>query len=464
MFNLAQVSTIANIVVLKHTGYMSSILPQVLFALIVASAGTVFNRNIARISENINLGQPITRNDNPITRFYTMALVALGQSKMVTRPIAAVLHIFIYVGFLVINAEVLEIMLDGLTGQHRILSGVMGPLYDVLTFKAEFFMILVLIACFGFLARRNITKLPRFEGIEMTRWPKLDANIILWTEVILIFALLIMNATDQVLQTRGIAGYPQVGTFPISGILSGAFTGLESSTLVVVERTAWWLHLLGILTFLNYIPFSKHFHIIMAFPNTYFSNLEPKGKFKVNEAIKQEVLSMMNPQALEGVEEVPPPARFGAKDVQDLTWKNLMDAYTCTECGRCTSNCPANITGKLLSPRKIMMDTRDRLHEVGKNIEKNNGVFVDDGKSLLDDYISREELWACTSCNACVQACPVNIDPLSIILQMRQYLVMEESAAPEALIAMFSNVENNGAPWAMSSADRFNWANELQNS
>lgn len=388
-----------------------------------------------------------------------MARVALGQSKMVVRPVAAFFHIIIYAGFIIINIEVLEIIIDGIFGTHRIFA-FMGSFYGLLIGSFEILAISVLIACVVFLARRNILKLKRFWMREMTSWPRSDANIILLTEIALMTFFLTMNAADFMLQGRGTEHYIKAGAFPISGLYAGLFQNFSNNSLVMVERTCWWLHIIGIMAFLNYVPYSKHFHIFLSFPNVYYSNLNSKGKFTNPENITNEVKLMLDPSA------VPPagaanaaPQKFGAKDIFDLTWKQLMDAYSCTECGRCTSVCPANITGKLLSPRKIMMDTRDRLEEVGKNIDKNK-EFKDDGKSLLNDYILPEELWACTTCNACVEACPVNIDPLSIIVDMRRFIVMEQSASPAELNGMFTRMENNGAPWPYSPADRMNWLNE----
>lgn len=439
---------------------------QILFALVLGGAAWFFARSIGQIRRNIGLGRPSARlkTGTAAQRWKTMARVALGQSKMGGRPVAAFFHLLIYVGFLVINIEVIEIVVDGLTGGHRLLGQALysvgaAGVYNTITVGAELFMGLVLLSCIVFLLRRHVAKVGRFKGPEMTRWPKLDADIILWTEIVLVLALYVMNAADQALQATADPHYPRVGVFPLSAPLAQAFLGTPTGTLVVVERVAWWLHILGILAFLNYIPYSKHLHIMLAFPNTWYSNLNAKGYFENDQAILKEVRALMDDSAADdGGDEAPP--RFGAKDVQDLTWVNLMNAYTCTECGRCTSVCPANMTGKKLSPRKIMMDTRDRLQEVGQAI-RTKGQWEDDGKSLLGDYITAEELWACTSCNACVQACPVNIDPLHIILQMRQYLVLEEAAAPEQLNAMLSNVENNQAPWAFPAADRFKWADAL---
>lgn len=384
-----------------------------------------------------------------------MLLVAFGQKKMFKRPIPALLHLFVYVGFCIINIEMLEIVIDGLFGSHRVLSSVLGGFYSVLIAGFEILAFLVLLGCVIFFIRRNVLKLKRLNQVELNNWPKTDANLILTAEILLMAAFLIMNAADYKLQQSAVEGYHTVGSFPISSYLVGILPDSISS-LIAIERFAWWFHIIGVLAFLNYLPISKHLHIILAFPNTYFTRLEPKGELNNMASVTDEVKVMLDPS-------LPPPtgepSRFGVKDVQDLTWKNLLDAYTCTECGRCTSSCPANMTGKLLSPRKIMMDTRDRLEEVGKNIDK-NGSFVEDGKGLLDTYISREEIWACTSCNACVEQCPVNINPLEIIIGLRQFAVMEESQAPSSINNMFSNLENNGAPWKYSQADRANWTNQ----
>jgi heterodisulfide reductase subunit C len=380
---------------------------------------------------------------------------------MVVRPVAGIMHVIVYVGFVIINIEVLEIIIDGLFGTHRILS-VLGPVYDFLIASFEVLALLVLVAVIIFWVRRNIQRIKRFLSPEMKGWPKNDANIILYFEVVLMLLFLTMNGADHLLQDMGSAHYSEAGMFPVSIHLFPLLDNFSEETLILIERTAWWLHIIGILIFLNYLYFSKHLHIILAFPNVYFGKLTAKGKFRNLESVTNEVKLMMDPAAdpyaapPEGAET---PAKFGASDVMDLSRIQLLNAYTCTECGRCTSECPANQTGKKLSPRKIMMDTRDRLEEIGRQIAK-NGEFKPDGKQLLDDYISREELWACTTCNACVEACPVSIDPLSIIMDMRQYLVMEQSAAPTELNVAMTNIENNGAPWPYNQMDRLNWKNE----
>jgi len=425
---------------------------QIIFLVLTLAAIALFSFNLRKIIRNIRLGKSINRNDQPQKRLMTMIRVAFGQSKMVVRPIPAFLHFFVYVGFVIINIEVLEIMIDGIFGTHRIFHG-LGGLYNFLIGSFEVLALTVWVSCAIFLIRRNILKLKRFRGVEMTSWPKSDANYILITEILLMSAFLLMNAADAKLQTLNVGHYVQAGAFPVSQFLMNLLPSSET-TLIVIERACWWFHIIGILVFLNYLPYSKHFHILFAFPNTYFSNLEPKGEFTNMASVTNEVKAMLDPSFVPAETE---PGKFGAKDVTDLTWVNLMNAYTCTECGRCTSVCPANITGKLLSPRKIMMDTRDRITEVGKHIDK-HGADHQDGKSLLDDYISREEIWACTSCNACVEACPVNIDPLQIIVELRRYAVMEESQAPSSINAMMGNIENNQAPWKYSPADRFNWA------
>ncbi|WP_017257836.1 (Fe-S)-binding protein [Pedobacter arcticus] len=428
---------------------------QLIFMLAFGLAVVFFTIQVKKIIRNINLGKDLHRKDQPAKRWAVMAKVALGQSKMVVRPVAGIMHIFVYVGFVIINLEVLEIIIDGIFGTHRIFS-FLGGFYSFLIASFEILALLVLVGVFVFLARRLVLGLKRFSGVEMTNWPKSDAIYILIIEVLLMSAFLTMNAADYKLQLLGYGHYVLAGSFPVSQFLVNLLPA-DASNLVMIERSCWWFHIIGILAFLNYLPISKHFHIILAFPNTWFSNLNPKGQFNNMESVNNEVKAMLDPSFL------PPPAdtnsKFGAKDVKDLNWVQLMNAYTCTECGRCTSVCPANITGKLLSPRKIMMDTRDRLDEYGKGVAK-QGKDFDDGKSLLDNYVSREEIWACTSCNACVEACPIAIDPLSIIMDLRRYAVMEESNVTASLNAMFSNVENNGAPWKYSPADRLNWAKE----
>lgn len=435
---------------------------QIAFCAILLVGITLFALRIRTVRKNILIGRDIDRSDNSGERWRTMIRVALGQSKMVSRPIAGILHIFVYLGFIIINIEVLEIVIDGVFGTHRVFSG-LGSLYNILIGSFEVLALLVLVSCLIFLVRRNIIRIKRFHLREMTAWPKSDANIILVVECLLMFAFLSMNYADLTLQTNGVQGYAHdtiAGSFPISQHLGVIYGSWGNEGLIGLERFTWWFHIVGILSFLVYVPYSKHLHIFLAFPNTYYSNLKPLGEFNNLEAVTNEVKLMMDPNAdpfAAPPADAPPPERFGAKDVGDLSWKQLLDAYSCTECGRCSSECPANQTGKLLSPRKIMMDTRDRLEEFGKVKDKEAG----DGKSLLGDYITEEELWACTSCNACTLACPVNIDPLSIIVDMRRYLIMEESKSPESITAMFNNVENNGAPWAFSAMDRDKWKEEM---
>ncbi|MFT4524513.1 MAG: heterodisulfide reductase subunit C [Bacteroidia bacterium] len=432
-------------------------IPNIIFLLLLVGAGAWFAKNAGRIRRNILLGRDVKIEGDSSLRMRTMMKVAFGQSKMVVRPVAGFLHMIVYVGFVLINIEVAEIVIDGLLGTHRIFAAPLGGLY---TAAIGFFEVLglgVLVSCAIFLYRRNVMKIDRFHNAEMEGWPFKDANYILIIEIVLMSALLIMNAAEANFEHK------VAGPFLISQFIAPLFGGMDQGTLHFIERTCWWGHIIGILLFLNYLPFSKHFHIILAFPNTYYSKLKPKGEFNNLEAVKKEVEMMMDPNAdpyAAPPEPVGEPQRFGAKDVQDLSWVQLMNAYTCTECGRCTSSCPASITGKKLSPRKIMMDTRDRLDEVGKNIDVNGGEFKDDGRSLLGDFISEEELWACTSCNACTEACPVNIDPLSIIVDLRRYLVMEESKIPTELAPVFTNIENNGAPWQFAQADRANWITE----
>lgn len=435
--------------------------PNIIFGLVLLTAIFLFRRNILFIKRNILIGQALDRSDRPSERWFNMIRIALGQSKMVTRPIAGILHIIVYIGFIIINIELVEIVLDGLLGTHRLFAPLMGEVYNWLIASFEILAALVLVSVVLFWLRRNALKIKRFWKPEMKGWPKNDADYILYFEIVLMTLFLFMNATDQVLQYLENPHYTKAGLFPVSQFMTPLFSSLSAASLVIMERIFWWLHITGILIFLNYLYYSKHLHILLAFPNTYFQNLNPKGAFKNNETVTKEVKLMMDPNmdpyATPAEDTVP--AKFGASDVTDLNWVQLMNAYTCTECGRCTDECPANQTGKLLSPRKIMMDTRDRLEEVGRNINQ-NGSFQDDGKQLLDDYITKEELWACTSCNACVETCPIGIDPLSIIMDMRQYLVMEQSAAPSDLNNMMSNIENNGAPWPFNNQDRMLWANE----
>lgn len=430
---------------------------QVIFILLLVSGSVLFTINVRKIIRNIRLGKELDLSDRPKERWMTMIRVALGQSKMVVRPVAGILHIFVYAGFIIINIEVLEIIADGALGTHRAFS-FFGSLYNLLIGSFEVLALSVLSGCAVFFIRRNVLRLKRFRMREMTSWPRTDANLILITEILLMSAFLIMNAADSVLQSRSFEHYIQAGAFPVSSLFSGIFSSMSNESLALTERCCWWFHIVGIMAFLNYIPYSKHFHIVLAFPNTYYSNLENKGRFTNMNSVTQEVKLMLDPSATAPADYIPP-VGFGAKDVYDLTWKNLMDAYSCTECGRCSSVCPANQTGKLLSPRKIMMDTRDRLEEVGRNIDKHGADFRDE-KNLFS-YITEEELWACTSCNACTDACPVNIDPLNIIIDMRRYLVMEQSKVPSGLATMFSKIENNGAPWQFAQADRFQWAENI---
>ena len=433
-------------------------LQQIAFAITLVVASYFIRKRVLEIRANINLGKDAMISDNAGQRFRNMLLVAFGQKKMFKKVIPAILHLFIYVGFLVINLEVLEFIIDGLAGTHRIFAPYLGGFYNVLMNTFEFLAVAVLIACVAMLFRRNVLKLKRFWSAEMTSWPRLDANIILITEILLMCAILTMNAADQVLQGRD-AHYTPTGTLFFSGLLKSSFDIFSTSSLVIIERVAWWFHIIGILAFAVYITYSKHLHIFMAFPNTYFANLEPKGQLKNMPVVTNEVRMMLG---ITNSENAPAaqPGRFGAKDINDLNWNNLMAAYACTECGRCTAECPANITGKKLSPRKIMMDTRDRMEDVSRSL-KAGGKGLEDGKTLLGDYITKEEINACTSCNACVEACPVMINPLEIILEMRRYIAMEESGSPQSWNSMFQNIETSFAPWKFSPSDRFNWANDL---
>lgn len=435
-------------------------LSQIIFLLSFVFASFLFAKNFRRIFRNINLGKDINRSDNKKLRWKTMIKVALGQSKMTSRPIAGFFHILIYVGFVIINIEVIEIVIDGIFGTHRVLS-FMGSFYSFLIASFEILAFLVLLACVVFFVRRNFMNIKRFMSSEMKGWPKTDANLILVFEVLLMFAFLLMNAADKQLFLLNTTYYQVDFTNPVSQFLIPLIDAMSVENLILIERACWWFHILGIFAFLNYLVVSKHLHILLAFPNTYYSNLNSLGKLSNMNSVTEEVKKMMDPNLdpyADNGSEVP--ERFGVKDVMDLNRIQLMNAYSCTECGRCTSECPANQTGKLLSPRKIMMDVRDRIEEVGKNIDSNNNEFKDDNKSLLNDYISKEEIWACTSCNACTQTCPINIDPLSIIIDLRRYLVMEESSAPMEINNIFNNIENNGAPWQFSINDKLNWKDE----
>lgn len=439
------------------------LIQQILFILFAGASIYFFAKKVGEIRRNINLGRDEDRTDNSAQRWKNMALIALGQKKMFKRPIPALLHLAVYAGFIIINIEILEIFLDGITGEHRLFAPLLGSLYSFLIGFFEILAVLVLVSCLIFLVRRNVLNIKRLKQKELDGWPKNDANLILITEVVLMTLFLTMNTADLVLQSRGVAHYTITEPFWITGNLTGIFENISNGSLIAIERIGWWLHIIGVFLFLNYLPYSKHLHIVLAFPNTYYMRLKPQGEMKNMQAIQNEVLYMMQP-------ELAPPAdvnqehqRFGAKEVTDLSWKNLLDAYSCTECGRCTAVCPANITGKTLSPRKIMMDTRDRLEEVGKNISK-NGSFIEDGKSLVHDYITVEELRACTTCQACVEACPVGIEPLDIIDQLRRSLVMEESNSPQEWNLMFGNIENNMAPWKFSPDERDRWAEEVNNS
>ena len=432
-----------------------SYIDNILFTILLLIGVGFFIKNIKKLNRNIRLGKNIDRTNNSLARWKNMAMIALGQSKMVKRPVAGLLHIIVYVGFIIINIEVIEIIIDGIFGTHRVLS-FLGGFYDFLIASFEILALLVLVSVIVFWIRRMVLRIPRFWNKEMKGFPKNDALYILYFEMVLMSLFLLMNAADVPFQQTNQGN-------PISQLLVPFFENFNAGTLFYIERSAWWLHIIGILVFLNYLYYSKHLHILLAFPNTYFANLNPKGQFNNLESVTNEVKLMMDPNAdpfaAPAEDDETEPEKFGASDVTDLSWVQLMNAYTCTECGRCTSACPANLTGKELSPRAIMMKTRDRLEEVGKNIDK-NGEFKDDGKQLLNNYISPEELWACTTCNACVEECPVNIDPLSIIVDMRRYLVMEQSAAPQELNMMMTNIENNGAPWQYSQMDRMNWKDE----
>lgn len=435
-------------------------IPQVLFVLISGLAVWLFAKNIVQIKKNILLGKEEDLSDHASLRWKNVLLLAFGQKKMFRNPLVAFLHLIVYAGFIIINIEVLEIVLDGLLGTHRLFLKPLGSLYPLLINCFEILALLVIISCAVFLIRRNIIKLRRFISKDLDGWPRSDANYILFTEIILMSLFLTMNATDRSLQLQGAAHYLDTGSFIVSGKLVPLFQHLSQGTLIGIERTCWWLHIIGIFAFLNYLPYSKHLHILLAFPNAYYASLKPMGEIQNMENVQNEVKYMMQPELTPPASGEPASMKFGAKDVFDLSWKSLLDAYSCTECGRCSAACPANQTGKLLSPRKIMMATRDRLEEVGKNI-KAHGSFKDDGKTLLHQYISTEELRACTTCQACVQECPVSISPLQIILELRRNLIMEESNAPQEWNGMFSNIENNFAPWKFSPDERDKWAKEF---
>jgi ferredoxin len=436
---------------------------QILFILLSAVAIWLFTKKTREIIRNIRLGRDEDLNDNPGRRWRNVLLLAFGQKKMFRNPLVAVLHFFVYAGFIIINIEILEIILDGILGTHRLFAPMLGGLYKFLIDSFEVLALLVLVGCAIFLVRRNLIKLRRFMMKELDGWPRSDANYILITEIVLMTLFLFLNASDTMLQDRNVGHFAdhKTGSFLISQYLHPLIGGMSDEGLLFLERFCWWLHIVGIYVFLNYLPYSKHLHIILAFPNAYYARLEPLGEMENMPSVQKEVLYAMQPELAPTGGDAEPPKKFGAKDVGDLSWKNLMDAYSCTECGRCTAACPANITGKLLSPRKIMMDTRDRAEEIGKQINKDK-EFKEDGRSLLHDYITVEELRACTTCNACVQECPVSINPLDIILQLRRYLVMEESNSPQEWNAMFGNVENNFAPWKFSPDERDKWAQEME--
>jgi ferredoxin len=433
------------------------IVQQILFVLISIISIWFFTKKVKEIRRNIKLGRDEDFSGNKSQRWKNVLLLAFGQKKMFKNPLVAVLHFFVYAGFIIINIEVLEIVLDGILGTHRLFAKPLGGFYTFLINAFEVLAVLVTLGCVIFLIRRNIIKLKRFISKDLDGWPRSDANYILITEIVLMTLFLSLNSSDRALQLQGNEHYHDTGSFLFSGLISSSLTSISSSNLVFIERTAWWLHIVGIFAFLNYLPYSKHLHIILAFPNAYYARLEPKGEMKNMPAVQKEVLYAMQPEL--APTDAAPPANFGAKDVFDLSWRNLLDAYSCTECGRCSAACPATQTGKALSPRKIMMDTRDRAEEVGRNINSNK-VYKDDGKKLLHNYITVEELRACTTCNACVEECPVSISPLEIILELRRSLVMEESNAPQEWNAMFNNVENNFAPWKFSPDERDKWTQE----
>ena len=440
---------------------MISYIDNILFVTALILSILLFSNNFKKIFNNIRLGRAENRSDKPILRLKNMFRVAFGQGKMIRRPIAGILHLIVYIGFIIINIELLEIIVDGIFGTHRIFSQYFPGLYNILIGGFEILALLVLISVIIFWIRRNILKIKRFLKDEMRGWPKLDADLILYFEIILMSLFLTMNGADYTIQLNYPENdiYVRAGSFPVSQFLVPIFQDFSLNHLMLIERISWWLHILGIFIFLNYLYYSKHLHILLAFPNTYYANLESKGKFKNINSITSEVKLMLDDNNNYEDNDGSEIETFGASDVTELSWIQLLNAYSCTECGRCTSECPANLSGKKLSPRKIMMDTRDRLTEFSKNIKVNSEEYSGDGKKLLGDYISNEEIWACTSCNACVEACPIDIDPLSIIMSMRQYLVLEKSAAPQDLNNMMNNIENNGAPWPFNQQDRTNWIN-----
>lgn len=436
-----------------------SYLSSIIFGVLLLLSISLFVTNCKKILRNIKIGRDIDRFNNKKVRFYKMLRLAFGQTKMLNKPVVGLLHLIVYIAFILINIELIEIIIDGLTGSHRVFGPYLGVFYDFLIGFFEILAFLVTISVIIFLIRRNLMKISRFISNDLSGWPKSDGNYILYIELVLMFLFLNMNATDQVLQNANYLNYGSYGSFPISSFISPIYENLDIDYVVFIERTSWWLHIIGILFFLNYLYYSKHLHIILAFPNTYFSNLNTSGKFSNLKSVYKEVKAMLDPDSDPySTDNLNETEIFGAKDVFDLNWFQLLSAYTCTECGRCSSECPANQTGKLLSPRSIMMKTRDRIEEVGKNLDKNK-VFKDDGKNLLNDYITKEELWACTTCNACVESCPIGIDPLSIIIDLRRYMVMEESSAPNEINNMMNNLENNGAPWPFNQQDRLNWKN-----